>query len=70
MVGPCGRVVPPADGPAMGAAVVELMRDRDLRTRLGVAARAAAAEAWDRGAVLERFEAELEARVSARKARP
>lgn len=65
MVAGCGTVVAPADGPAMGAAVVALMRDRDLRLRLGRAARQAAEAEWERDAVLRRFEAALELRVAA-----
>jgi glycosyltransferase involved in cell wall biosynthesis len=67
MVASCGTVVAPADGPAMGAAVVELMRDRELRLRLGKAARAAAESEWERDAVLQRFEEALELRVAAHK---
>ena len=67
MVEPCGTVVPPADGPAMGAAVVALLRDRERRQRLGVAARAAAEAQWERDAVLQRFETALEQRLAARK---
>ena len=67
MVASCGSVVAPADGPAMGAAIVDLVRDRERRRRLGDAARAVAESAWDRVAVLERFERELETRVAARR---
>ena len=70
MVASCGTVVAPADGPAMGAAVLALARDRDLRLRLGIAARAAAESEWERHAVLERFEAALELRVAAHKGVP
>lgn len=36
----CGRVVPPRDPEALGAAVEELLADEELRRRLGAAARA------------------------------
>ncbi|MEP4377878.1 MAG: WcaI family glycosyltransferase [Alphaproteobacteria bacterium] len=67
MVASCGTVVAPADGPAMGAAVMDLVRDRDTRLRLGKAARAAAESEWERDAVLRRFEEALELRVAAHK---
>lgn len=66
MVSTCGEVVAPADGPAMGRAVMTLARDRDLRLQLGAAARQTAETEWDREAVLLRFEAQLRARVAAR----
>jgi glycosyltransferase involved in cell wall biosynthesis len=40
-----GRVVPPDDAPALGAALAELARDHDLRARMGAAA-GAAGLAW------------------------
>ena len=67
MVAGCGTVVAPADGPAMGAAVLELARDREQRLRLGAAARAAAETEWERDAVLQRFEEALIQRVAAYK---
>lgn len=66
-VAPCGKVVAPADGAAMGAAVLALARDRGARLRLGRAARREAEAHWDREAVLRRFEDELAARVDARR---
>lgn len=65
MVTGCGTVVAPADGPAMGAAVLALARDPESRRRLGAAARAAAESEWERDAVLQRFEEALERRVAA-----
>lgn len=65
----CGEVVAPADGPAMGRAVLALARDRDMRARLGQASRRAAETHWDREAVLLRFEKALATRVAARKTR-
>lgn len=63
----CGEVVEPGDGDAIGAAVLKLARDPDRRKRLGEAARREAEMNWDRDAVLERFEAEILARVAAKK---
>lgn len=63
----CGEVVEPGDGDAFGRAVLDLARDAPRRESLGVAARREAETSWDRDAVLERFEQELERRVAARK---
>lgn len=63
----CGEVVEPGDGDAFGRAVLDLARDAARRESLGIAARREAETSWDREAVLERFEQELERRVAARK---
>lgn len=66
-VSSCGVVVAPGDGEAFGQAVLDLARDAGRRVTLGLAARREAESNWDRNAVLERFEAELQRRVAARK---
>lgn len=65
----CGIVVAPGDGDAFGRAVLELVRDADRRGSLGLAARREAEANWDRDAVLQRLESELERRVAARRKR-
>jgi len=53
-----GLLVPPVDAPALAAALGELLRDPDMRNRLGSAARARVAEDYDRAALDSRvFEA-------------
>ena len=64
MVKDCGVVVPPDDANAVAEAVLRLAGDADTRRALGQKGRARALDEWDGESILERFEAELEARVS------
>lgn len=64
MVRDCGVVVPPDDADAVAEAVLRLAGDGDIRRALGRKGRARALAEWDGESILERFEAELAARVS------
>ncbi len=55
----CGLTVPPGDGAAMAAAVLQLSVDDALRRELGQAARERAEQRWRRSAVIDGLEAEL-----------
>jgi glycosyltransferase involved in cell wall biosynthesis len=48
-----GVLVPPRDVPALRAALEQLVRDRELRARLGAAARAKAMREWSREAMAD-----------------
>lgn len=55
----CGMIVPPGDGTAMAAAVVQLANDETLRGDLARAARKQAELKWRRDAVIDFLELEL-----------
>ncbi|MDB5174354.1 MAG: putative glycosyltransferase EpsF [Phycisphaerales bacterium] len=58
IVGKTGRVVPPGDSAALGAAVIDLIAlGPEGRTRLGIDARRRVRELFDLGAVTRRYEA-------------
>lgn len=63
VVAACGQVVPPEQPQALFDAVRMLANDAVLRARLGSAGRAYAEANLDRNAVLQKFEAEMEAAV-------
>ncbi len=65
----CGVVTRPADAAAFAAAIVRLVDDAPLRTALGAAARARAAERWSKDAILAAFESELRLLVAEREGR-
>jgi len=50
-------ITPPGDGPALGAALVRLATDSDLRARIGAANQARARDAFDFAAMLARYQA-------------
>ncbi|HEV2930521.1 MAG TPA: glycosyltransferase family 4 protein, partial [Propionibacteriaceae bacterium] len=52
-----GLLIPPRDSEALADAVLSLVRDADLRGRLGVAARARAEQRFDESAVADRLSA-------------
>jgi glycosyltransferase involved in cell wall biosynthesis len=54
--GTCGLLVPPGDPAALAKALRRLLRDRDLASRLGEAARRRAREQFSREAMVRRFE--------------
>jgi len=59
----CGMIAPPDDGQAFADAILALLEHPDRRAALGAAARTKALAAWDRDAILGRFEAALAAMV-------
>lgn len=59
----CGLVMPPEQAGPFAAAIEQLLDDTSLHTRCSVNARAQAEQVWDRGRILERFEAQLRALV-------
>ena len=67
MVKDCGVVVPPDDASAVAEALLRLAGDADSRRALGRRGRARALAEWNREGILERFEAELAARVSSKR---
>lgn len=54
--GRCGLTFPPGDAHALSEGIVRLLRDDDLRHRLGALARARAVEAFGRGVVMAQVE--------------
>ncbi len=58
--GPCGVVVPPGDGAALGAALLHLVGDPARRRGMALAARDLAVRRWDRRLLAERACAVLE----------
>lgn len=56
----CGIVTPPGDVQAFAGAIVTLVDDAPLRTRLGAVAARRAIERWSRAAILARFVGEVE----------
>ena len=52
----CGLITPPGDAAALAAAIIALAGDPSRRAELGAAAKARAAERWEKSAIIERFE--------------
>jgi putative colanic acid biosynthesis glycosyltransferase WcaI len=63
-----GLVLPPGDAGALVSTATALLDDRGWRRQLGSAARAYAAQTFDADSIAARFEAVLQAAVSARRA--
>lgn len=63
--GPCGIAVPPADAPALAAALRRLALDHNLRAAMGRAARFQAVRRWDRRLQSRSFCAVVEAAAGA-----
>lgn len=57
----CGVVVPPENPVALAAAIESLCGDPEERAALGKAGRSRAAERWHRKAIVDRFEARMQA---------
>lgn len=58
-----GVIVPPGNGAALAAAIIDLADNDALRARLGHAARAAAETRWNMDRILQSFEKNLDASV-------